>query len=153
MIQRWNKKKPEYHNYSIVACSNGTFGRNCAYNCSGHCLNEEICDKKYGICKSCSVGWENEFCNKSKTNQSIKHLCFPHDFLFLTEYFQWISFIIKEIKTKWSEMKKKIMFIKRKTCVNVLSKLRYVWGKAITSKKKCLKIKWIKKKHTHQKTH
>lgn len=42
------------------------FGVGCMYECSGNCLNNEICDKKDGGCRNCDYGFEGYFCNKSK---------------------------------------------------------------------------------------
>lgn len=50
----------------FIACLNGTFGLNCQFNCSGNCLDEEPCNLTDGTCASCSPGWDNVWCNKSK---------------------------------------------------------------------------------------
>lgn len=50
------------------ACINGTFGLSCKDDCSGNCLNEKPCNSIDGTCSFCSQGWENIWCNKSKTN-------------------------------------------------------------------------------------
>ncbi|XP_065939425.1 receptor-type tyrosine-protein phosphatase epsilon [Magallana gigas] len=48
-------------------CINGTFGTDCMYNCSGNCENNNTCDRRKGTCVSCAPRWENQYCNKKRT--------------------------------------------------------------------------------------
>lgn len=51
----------------ISECQNQTYGLNCAYNCSGHCLNGTICMPTNGSCmKGCEPGWTNDTCKDGK---------------------------------------------------------------------------------------
>ncbi|XP_053389204.1 platelet endothelial aggregation receptor 1-like isoform X2 [Mercenaria mercenaria] len=43
-------------------CPNITFGTSCTEKCSTHC--EDVCDKDYGTCASCSPGWTGIRCNQ-----------------------------------------------------------------------------------------
>nr|XP_022312103.1 receptor-type tyrosine-protein phosphatase U-like [Crassostrea virginica] len=56
-------------------CSDGTFGKECMYNCSGNCLDREHCNKVDGRCTQCMPGWENNFCNKTCDNGSYGPGC------------------------------------------------------------------------------
>lgn len=51
---------------TISVCRNGTYGIDCAYNCSGNCESNNTCDKTTGTCSECAPGWKNQYCNKSK---------------------------------------------------------------------------------------
>lgn len=47
----------------FAACSNGTYGENCQYNCSGHCFQNETCNRLEGYCPNgCDIGWDGEAC-------------------------------------------------------------------------------------------
>lgn len=51
----------------ILECENGTYGFNCAKNCTGHCLNDSPCNKQTGICDmGCSAGYQDDYCSKGK---------------------------------------------------------------------------------------
>ena len=52
--------------FSFAACSDGEFGKDCTFNCSGNCLNKAVCDKYKGSCVSCSSGYRGSRCDKSK---------------------------------------------------------------------------------------
>lgn len=47
----------------ITECDNGTYGYNCANNCSGHCLNKTPCNKQTGHCdRGCKPGYTDDNC-------------------------------------------------------------------------------------------
>lgn len=48
------------------ACNDGEYGVNCLFNCSGHCLNGEVCNKTDGRCRSCAVGYKEMRCDKGR---------------------------------------------------------------------------------------
>ncbi|XP_053400150.1 uncharacterized protein LOC128557190 [Mercenaria mercenaria] len=60
-------------------CSDGTFGVSCTETCSTHC--EDVCNKDYGTCSSCSPGWTGTSCNQvavcddGKYGESCKFSC------------------------------------------------------------------------------
>ena len=58
----------------FAACSDGEFGKDCSYNCSGNCLNGAVCDKYNGACDSCSSGYEGLSCEKGKSIGSISFM-------------------------------------------------------------------------------
>lgn len=53
------------------ACNDGEYGVNCLFNCSGHCLNGEVCNKTDGSCRSCAVGYQGMKCDKGRLH--LKH--------------------------------------------------------------------------------
>lgn len=54
--------------YIETECDNGTYGYNCANNCSFHCLHDYMCDKQTGHCHGgCDPGYTNSGCKKGKT--------------------------------------------------------------------------------------
>ena len=55
------------HRYSscFTGCKDGQYGRDCQLNCSGNCLNKEICDKQNGACESCAEGYQGGKCDES----------------------------------------------------------------------------------------
>ena len=49
----------------FVECKNGTYGYNCANNCSGHCLNDSPCNKQTGHCDlGCTPGYYKNKCSE-----------------------------------------------------------------------------------------
>lgn len=53
--------------YTGAECGDGTYGYNCVNNCSGHCLNNSLCNKQTGHCdRGCNPGYANSDCSKSK---------------------------------------------------------------------------------------
>lgn len=49
----------------VTECEDGTYGYNCTNNCSGHCLNNSICNKQTGHCdRGCNPGYTNRNCSK-----------------------------------------------------------------------------------------
>ncbi|XP_078327529.1 uncharacterized protein LOC111116790 [Crassostrea virginica] len=51
-------------NLCKTRCKDGRYGRDCQFNCSGNCLNEEVCDKQNGTCESCAEGYQGVKCDK-----------------------------------------------------------------------------------------
>lgn len=50
----------------VIECSDGTYGYNCENNCSGHCMNNTLCNKQTGHCDGgCNPGYTNAACSKS----------------------------------------------------------------------------------------
>ena len=56
--------------FSFAACSDGEFGKDCTFNCSGNCLNMAVCEKYKGTCESCSSGYRGSRCDKRKPSYS-----------------------------------------------------------------------------------
>lgn len=51
----------------VTVCNNGTYGFDCAYNCSGHCLHNSPCNKTTGNCEGgCEPGYTDENCRKGE---------------------------------------------------------------------------------------
>lgn len=51
----------------VTVCDNGTYGYNCTNTCSGHCLNDSLCNKQTGQCDGgCKPGYTNNHCSESK---------------------------------------------------------------------------------------
>ena len=49
----------------FAVCEDGTYGLNCAYNCSGNCLNDYPCNKQNGHCGGgCKPGYIKDLCNE-----------------------------------------------------------------------------------------
>lgn len=52
---------------TFIECDNGTYGYNCANNCSGHCLNGSPCNINSGHCdRGCAPGYNFVDCNKGE---------------------------------------------------------------------------------------
>nr|XP_022312499.1 multiple epidermal growth factor-like domains protein 10 isoform X2 [Crassostrea virginica] len=51
-------------NLCKTRCKDGRYGRDCQFNCSGNCLNQEICDKQNGTCESCAEGYQGGKCDE-----------------------------------------------------------------------------------------
>lgn len=52
---------------TVIECDVGTFGYNCANNCSGHCLDGSPCNKYSGHCeRGCNPGYTNDDCKKGE---------------------------------------------------------------------------------------
>lgn len=51
--------------YGGLACQNGTFGHKCQFNCSGNCLNGEVCQITNGSCSACVDGYQGAKCFNS----------------------------------------------------------------------------------------
>lgn len=46
-------------------CSPGTYGQGCSNNCSGHCLNDAVCNITTGSCdQGCQAGYIGRLCDK-----------------------------------------------------------------------------------------
>lgn len=43
-----------------IVCSNEIYGFGCFFNCSGNCINGELCDKINGYCIVCVDGYIGE---------------------------------------------------------------------------------------------
>ncbi|XP_056002467.1 multiple epidermal growth factor-like domains protein 10 isoform X2 [Ostrea edulis] len=57
-------------------CKMGTYGPNCIYNCSGHCLNDGICNRETGYCDTgCKSGYTGRYCNMSCSPGYFGNLC------------------------------------------------------------------------------
>lgn len=54
-------------------CSTGTYGPNCAYNCSSGCMNN-ICSKTDGNC-SCKAGYNGTMCERECTDGTYGYYC------------------------------------------------------------------------------
>lgn len=54
--------------YFFSECPIGTFGPDCLYNCSGHCLHnvgDDTCNRTTGRCNTgCKPGYIGELCEK-----------------------------------------------------------------------------------------
>lgn len=64
-------------NFVYVECSPGHFGLHCKEICSGHCINNELCDHVYGLCtRGCMDGYIGGHCNICKicTELHKKHV-------------------------------------------------------------------------------
>lgn len=47
----------------ITECKDGTYGYKCVNNCSGHCMNNSLCNKQTGRCDGgCRPGYTNIHC-------------------------------------------------------------------------------------------
>lgn len=47
----------------ITECKDGTYGYKCVNNCSGHCMNNSLCNKQTGHCDGgCRPGYTNIHC-------------------------------------------------------------------------------------------
>ncbi|XP_062579125.1 multiple epidermal growth factor-like domains protein 10 [Saccostrea cucullata] len=58
------------------SCASGTFGPDCKYNCSRHCLNDSVCNSITGKCdKGCKPGYMGEQCNNVCTMDSYGTDC------------------------------------------------------------------------------
>lgn len=59
-------------NSFFLECPTGTFGLDCGYNCSGHCIDDIPCDKTTGRCDSgCKPGYTGELCDTGLINCKI----------------------------------------------------------------------------------
>ena len=60
-------------NFSIIVCSDGTYGLECQYNC-GYCINQEVCNKTNGTCHNgCQEGFSGATCHTgNKLHASTK---------------------------------------------------------------------------------
>ena len=47
-----------------LVCDNGTYGTECAGNCSDKCI--DVCNKETGQCSKCKPGWKGNNCTESK---------------------------------------------------------------------------------------
>lgn len=53
--------------FPIIVCDDGTYGYDCMNNCSGHCLNNFLCNKQTGHCEQgCNPGYTGNDCSKGK---------------------------------------------------------------------------------------
>ena len=50
----------------ITACINGTYGKDCMYNCTDMCPNGDFCNKIDGSCSECSSE-----CNKQMNSRFL----------------------------------------------------------------------------------
>lgn len=51
-----------------IVCSAGYYGMDCKGRCSGHCINNEPCDRVSGVCtRGCQNGFVGTYCNHCKT--------------------------------------------------------------------------------------
>lgn len=71
-----NKKK--WLTFVYVVCSPGHFGLHCKEICSGHCINNELCDHVNGLCtRGCMDGYIGGHCNICKICTELhKKTCF-----------------------------------------------------------------------------
>ncbi|XP_061196040.1 uncharacterized protein LOC133204332 [Saccostrea echinata] len=61
----------ELCDFVVSGCVSGTFGTDCKNNCSGHCLNDFICNRTTGQCDyGCKPGYKGELCNNGNYFQS-----------------------------------------------------------------------------------
>ena len=59
-----------YFVFYVAGCDEGTYGRNCAFNCSGHCVDNEYCDTETGHCiNGCKSGYYMPYCNQCTFNK------------------------------------------------------------------------------------
>ncbi|XP_065924911.1 receptor-type tyrosine-protein phosphatase alpha-like [Magallana gigas] len=58
----------------IEECTNGSYGYNCQDNCSTHCQESGICDRKTGNCL-CEVGWKPEKCDAKCAGHTFGQNC------------------------------------------------------------------------------
>ncbi|XP_062573999.1 receptor-type tyrosine-protein phosphatase F-like, partial [Saccostrea cucullata] len=62
--------------YNYVECLIGTFGEDCAKNCSVYCLGGPFCNKQNGHCENgCSPGYRGNLCNDFCRNGSFGQNC------------------------------------------------------------------------------
>ena len=55
-------------------CGSGHYGYRCGQACSGHCLNNAVCDYIEGRCRDgCQPGYIGKLCNDSKIFKSSFH--------------------------------------------------------------------------------
>lgn len=56
-----------FSSFFYQECNFGSFGKNCSKKCSGHCLDDEVCNHIDGACTGgCQDGYIGIICNKSK---------------------------------------------------------------------------------------
>ena len=54
-------------------CIDGAYGYGCVNNCSGHCMNDSLCNKQTGHCdRGCKPGYTNAFCSKGTFEENLK---------------------------------------------------------------------------------
>lgn len=54
--------------FLFIVCSLGHYGMNCRKQCSGHCINNVLCDHVSGECMGgCTDGYIGTSCNNCKT--------------------------------------------------------------------------------------
>ena len=59
------------------ACRNGTYGRNCANNCSVNCHQSKTCDQFDGTCVGgCSSGWTGQKCEKGEYKTKVLYFMY-----------------------------------------------------------------------------
>ncbi|XP_062567729.1 multiple epidermal growth factor-like domains protein 10 [Saccostrea cucullata] len=65
--------------YCEKSCIYGSYGPGCAYNCSGHCLNDTFCNKQTGHCDAgCEPGYTGNLCNKECISGLFGPNCTEH---------------------------------------------------------------------------
>lgn len=90
----------------VIDCDNRTYGYNCVYNCSGHCLDNSPCNKQTGLCdRGCNPGYTNSNCSKGKITDeciyffSIKNLNYITNLLH-NGYVEWFWEVLYLWQTK-----------------------------------------------------
>lgn len=54
-----------YHKSFFSDCPTGTFGSDCGYNCSGHCIGDIPCNRTTGRCDTgCKPGYTGDLCDR-----------------------------------------------------------------------------------------
>lgn len=57
--------------YICLECLPGKYGQGCLYSCTGHCLNDKVCNITTGRCDvGCKPGYTGEICDTGISKQS-----------------------------------------------------------------------------------
>ena len=51
--------------FCFIACSRGSYGKECKQKCSKNCMDKEKCNPINGTCKKCADGFRGEKCDQS----------------------------------------------------------------------------------------
>ena len=76
-------------NHPLLDCLPGYYGYKCAKNCSGHCLNNFVCNYIDGTCnEGCQAGYIGKMCDTCKRFYFISAF-------FLIQYSSFYLFFLK----------------------------------------------------------
>lgn len=69
--EKWDINLCLFFSY-YSACDTGTYGENCAFQCSQNCNG--TCGYIDGSCTACKIGWKGYNCSEGKQNNDICYL-------------------------------------------------------------------------------